>query len=517
MECLENESLENVMNTGPLELSLAAEIVEHILLGLKALHNAGIVHRDVKPANVLQDESGRFKLSDFGLSVVESDAKPTLEAATIRYVAPECISENPTCDFRSDLYSVGMVLYEGLLGADGFREAFPDLLPAAAFGAKWLGWLKDASREATPLHIVRPEIPAPVSQFAARLMSKDPEMRYASADAALVALVPLIGVRASRVQVHGTTDPSKRDKKPSRWTRSPVRYVAGAVAMVVLSISAVVFGAWLRGTPPARRATLVGNDGPSPVEARLLTRVVDERGTAIPDVGLVLRPGNFEGRSGADGTFGFEKLKPGTYELTATTRTGEIDVRKVTIESQRTVEETLTLEVDGAPSKPVSTPSQPPVVEPVQQLEGTLGVGKQHESPTRKLQSPPIAKPAAERGPKSAQANKVVLAQPATGELMAVSSPDNDLSRALAQRIKQRALRGLGSVRVSLTMSTRPSPFQGRGITGDYVATVQSGAVVKSFRGQVLGFAELTLRNEVVERAAAEITMHLGDQDRQGR
>lgn len=191
MECLERGSLERVMNQGPIDLDSGLRIIEEILFGLKALHSAGIVHRDVKPANVLQDESGRYKLTDFGLSVLESDVKPTLEAATIRYVAPECISENPSCDFRSDLYSVGMVAYEALLGGPGFFAAFPHLSPAAAFGAKWLSWLKDKDTEATPLHVLRPDIPVPLSQLVARLMAKDPERRYGLAEAALEALSAL--------------------------------------------------------------------------------------------------------------------------------------------------------------------------------------------------------------------------------------------------------------------------------------------------------------------------------------
>jgi serine/threonine protein kinase len=188
MECLEHGSLEDLLSAGPLPHYRVLEIVEDILLGLHALHGAGVVHRDIKPGNVLQDDAGRYKLTDFGISITESAAKPTLEAATIRYLAPECISDNPTCDARSDLYSVGMVAYELLLGNEGFHEAFPDVTPIAAFAAKWLRWLKEQGKEATSLHVLRPDIPVPVSNFVARLMAKDPELRYASADAALQAI-----------------------------------------------------------------------------------------------------------------------------------------------------------------------------------------------------------------------------------------------------------------------------------------------------------------------------------------
>jgi serine/threonine-protein kinase len=216
MECLEH-GLEDLMNRGPLDLRLGLRAVHHVLLGLKALHGAGIVHRDLKPANVLRDEAGRFKISDFGLSVLESDLRPTLTAATVRYVAPESVGDAPRCDFRSDLYSVGMIAYEALLGPAGFHNAFPELTPAAAFGSKWLGWLTDVTKEATPLHVLRPDVPVAVSQFVARLMAKDPERRYASAEAALEAMQPLLDVRAvstPQAEQAGPPPPPPRPEPP---------------------------------------------------------------------------------------------------------------------------------------------------------------------------------------------------------------------------------------------------------------------------------------------------------------
>jgi serine/threonine protein kinase len=188
MECLEHGSLENLLASAPVPFYRMLEVVEDILTGLQALHDAGVVHRDVKPGNILEDEGGRYKLTDFGISMVESGGKATLEAATIRYLAPESAAEPPIADARSDLYSVGMVAYELLLGHDGFREAFASLTPIAAFAPRWLQWMKDTTLEAPSIHTLRPDIPVPVSQFVARLMAKDPELRYGSADAALQAL-----------------------------------------------------------------------------------------------------------------------------------------------------------------------------------------------------------------------------------------------------------------------------------------------------------------------------------------
>src|SRR5207247_1404064 len=137
------------------------------------------------------------------------------------------------------------------------HEAFPDLTPAAAFGNKWLRWLKDPSEEATPLHVLRHGIPVPVSQFVARLMAKDPEMRYGSAEAALEALQPLTQLRpggagASRfrgresvsVEAGTATAVAAPPPKSKTW-----QYVAMGVGFFVLAIGAVIGGARLRREP----------------------------------------------------------------------------------------------------------------------------------------------------------------------------------------------------------------------------------------------------------------------------
>jgi len=188
MECLEHGSLETLITASAQPFYRVLAVVEDLLAGLQALHEAGVVHRDVKPGNVLQDEGGRYKLTDFGISTVESGGKATLEAATIRYLAPECVAEQPVCDARSDLYSVGMLAYELLLGSDGLREAFARLTPIAAFAPRWLEWIRDTTQDAASLHTLRPDIPVPVSHFIARLMAKDRDVRFVSADAALRAL-----------------------------------------------------------------------------------------------------------------------------------------------------------------------------------------------------------------------------------------------------------------------------------------------------------------------------------------
>ena len=97
-----------------------------------------------------------------------------------------------------------------------------------------------------------------------------------------------------------------------------------------------------------------------------------------------------------------------------------------------------------------------------------------------------------------------------------VAGTNTDLSRALAGRVadlvRERSLSLRGTVRVSIEIAMREAPFQGsKAMTTDYVATVRTGDLEHTFEGHLLGFAELTLRNGVIEQAAAEIVSYLAN------
>jgi len=493
MECLDRGSLERSMSAGPIGMADCLRIVEHILLGLKALHHAGIVHRDVKPANVLQDDEGRFKLTDFGLSVIESDMKPTLEAATIRYVAPECIAENPTCDFRSDLYSVGMVAYEALLGSSGFYAAFPDLSPAAAFGSKWLGWLKDRDREATPLHVLRPDIPSPVSQFVARLMAKEPDRRYVAADAALEALAVLdLSHPGPPSDGHRYLGPGPTKQSPAGVPRRDRRPgVALGLLLLTLAVLAVVAGAWLR-TPAQVTAgpALPGSPDRAPT-GRIRAHIVGLDGNPLPGVALRLLPGGQTATTETDGSYLVAELTPGRYELTASREGYHVMVRPVSVRAGADSTESLVLVPVG--------PLPPPQGETLVEQPGIPGPD-----------GPPP--PATEVKRITDTKAPGVVARPRLAPTVAGVSTD-ETSRVLSARVNalaaDRRVIPRETLRVSLEMSTRPAPFLGRGITADYVVTLRTADGPKTFSGSHLGFAEVTLRNEVIDKVAVEIVDYL--------
>ena len=181
LELLETDLLELVRREGPLPLPRALEVGEALLLGLAHVHARGIMHRDVKPSNVLLDAGGAARLGDFGLCTGTGDTQLTgtrTALGTLYYTAPEQVEDAHRVDPRADVYGWGATMYHALAGIPPYSWArsFPDVVRAL---------LQEAL---PPLGSVRPDLPRGVDELVMRALEKDPARRFASAMEAARAL-----------------------------------------------------------------------------------------------------------------------------------------------------------------------------------------------------------------------------------------------------------------------------------------------------------------------------------------
>ncbi len=169
-------SLVDWMNEAPLATAEVLTILEEAAGILARVHSFGVIHRDVDPANLVwAGRPGTLQLVDFGLSVREGEAVPRKLEGTLRYIAPEATGRlGREVTWRSDLYGLGATAWHMLVG----RPPFDDSDPLALVHAH-------IARAAEDPRIVAPHVPASVSAIVLRLMEKDPERRYQSADGLL--------------------------------------------------------------------------------------------------------------------------------------------------------------------------------------------------------------------------------------------------------------------------------------------------------------------------------------------
>ena len=191
--------------------------------GLRAAYQKGLIHRDVKPANILFNEEGMAKISDFCLAgIVEPQAQSSGAIwGTPYYVAPERLNNQPE-DFRSDIYSLGATLFHAVAGRppfDGETTSASDLRALKNNPLK----LKD----------VAPDVSRPTANAIARMIAPDPRLRFASHDALILALK-----KAERI-LHGEPEP---------WSAKAALLIAGATLIALILFGWIFFSHHRAGT-----------------------------------------------------------------------------------------------------------------------------------------------------------------------------------------------------------------------------------------------------------------------------
>jgi len=213
MEYVPGRSLQQILkSSGPLEPIQVARIAIQTASGLRAAHDQGIIHRDVKPANLLIDERGLVKIADFGLALASSGVSRLTATGmfmgTPGYLSPEqCLDQNP--DHRTDIYSLGVTLYEALCGKAPFTADSP------------LALLRQIVEVDPPnLGELNPDLDPALRSIVTRMMAKDREHRTSSCAeliGELQAFLESKGASGSLVErvAAGAAIPASQDSAPA--------------------------------------------------------------------------------------------------------------------------------------------------------------------------------------------------------------------------------------------------------------------------------------------------------------
>jgi WD40 repeat protein len=312
MEYVEGITLAQLVKShGPLPAAQACQHMQQAARGLQYAHEQGMVHRDIKPHNLMLTPGGQVKILDFGLARFVEEGTDTegltetgLAMGTPDYLAPEQALDAHHADIRADIYSLGCTLYHLLAGRQPFAQVR---------GLQKL--LAHREQAPPPLAASRPDLPPELIRVVERMLAKDPGRRYQTPAEVVEALAPFV-------------DPGGRAAAPTRRRRWPV--VLGIVAAAALLIAGVIQIA----TP----------------DGVLIIRTDDK------DIAVTVRGAGEEVTITDGQTNQKVRFKAGTYEISpAAGRTGyRMDRDRVTITRGGEVVVHVTLEKPAPPEgKPV--------------------------------------------------------------------------------------------------------------------------------------------------------------------
>jgi serine/threonine-protein kinase len=255
MEFVDGRLLKDMIANGPIDAAESARIISQVLTALEYSHRAGVVHRDVKPGNIMVTSTGQVKVMDFGIARAVSDSSASIaETSTIvgtaQYFSPEQ-ARGEAVDARTDLYSTGIVLFEMLTGRAPFTGDNP---VAVAY--------QHVNQQALPPSTYNTRVSPALDAVVLRAMSKDRFERFQTAgdfridaEAAAAGSLPvrkphandfnatLFGVNPNAAAGSEATfrqlTVDANDRIPRTQNRPPVAWIWGGIAVMIVIIAAV--------------------------------------------------------------------------------------------------------------------------------------------------------------------------------------------------------------------------------------------------------------------------------------
>ena len=235
MPFIEGESLRTALERGPLSVRDVVRILHDVVDALAYAHARGVVHRDIKPGNILR-LGAHALVTDFGVAKALNAAMPVsgittagMAIGTPAYMAPEQLAGDPAADHRIDIYAVGLLAYELLTGESPFTGPSPQATMAAQL-----------TRDPEPLYQCCPDVPPPLSAIIMQCLAKEPEQRPPTAEALMAALD---SITTSSGDIRTPATPIL----PAVSQRRRLLAVSAGIATVVLGFAVALFASQRSG------------------------------------------------------------------------------------------------------------------------------------------------------------------------------------------------------------------------------------------------------------------------------
>jgi serine/threonine-protein kinase len=241
MRCMTGGSLADIIAKGPISLATTTKIMERVAPALDEAHYKGVVHRDLKPGNILFDRGGEPYISDFGIAKITQSQGATMTGGAIigtpAYMSPEQ-GQGETVDGRSDVYALGVILYEMLSGTQPYQATTPMAVV-----------VKQITDPIPHILDVNPNLPSAVEAVIEKAMAKSPDNRFSSAGELYIALAAVASGQSAddaikTASISATKMISAKTRMQAGKTRlaepAPVKKASSGLSMPLMIVGGLI-------------------------------------------------------------------------------------------------------------------------------------------------------------------------------------------------------------------------------------------------------------------------------------